>query len=156
MLAPGDELPAGYERLTIEVFRDRVNGPQAYKRLAVVAEARDRPTMCAHAFLQLGLRSRAGNTRKQRDLQAGCHSEPYRAQILKAASGRSGETAVVCEDPASSPRLRKRMPDLLVDSEARCARAWQSCGRSSTSTPARTQHWPAPQRLRDSLTANQG
>jgi hypothetical protein len=57
MFAPGDELPAGYERLTIEVFRDRVSGPQAYKRLAVVAEAGDRQSMCTHAFLQLGLRS---------------------------------------------------------------------------------------------------
>lgn len=57
MFAPGDELPAGYEPLKIEVFRDRVSGPQAYNRLAVVAEAGDRQTMCTHAFLQLGLRS---------------------------------------------------------------------------------------------------
>jgi hypothetical protein len=57
MFAPGDELPAGYEQLKIEVFRDRVCGPQAYNRLAVVAEAGDRQTMCTHVFLQLGLRS---------------------------------------------------------------------------------------------------
>jgi hypothetical protein len=57
MFAPGDELPAGYEELTIEIFRDRVSGPQAYNRLAVVAEAGNLQTMCTHALLQLGLRS---------------------------------------------------------------------------------------------------
>jgi hypothetical protein len=57
MFAPGDELPADYERLKIEIFRDRVSGPQAYNRLAVVAEAGDRQTMCIHAFAQPALRS---------------------------------------------------------------------------------------------------
>jgi hypothetical protein len=33
MFAPSDELPAGYEKLKIETFRDRVSGPQAYSRL---------------------------------------------------------------------------------------------------------------------------
>ena len=57
MFAPGDDLPVGYERLTVEIFRDRVSGPQAYNRLAVVAEGGGRQAMCTHAFLQLGLRS---------------------------------------------------------------------------------------------------
>lgn len=56
MFAPGDELPAGYERLSIDVFRDRISGPQAFNRLAVIAEGGDRQAMCEHAFLQLRLR----------------------------------------------------------------------------------------------------
>jgi hypothetical protein len=57
MFASGDELPAGYERLDIDVFRNRINGPQAFNRLAVIAEAGDRAAMCTHAALQLALRS---------------------------------------------------------------------------------------------------
>jgi hypothetical protein len=56
MFSPGDDLPAGYERLEIDVFRNRINGPQAYNRLAVIARGGDRQAMCAHAALQLGLR----------------------------------------------------------------------------------------------------
>ncbi len=57
MYAPGDVLPAGYEHLTVDVFRDRVTGPQAYNRLAVVAENADRQTMLNHAAIQSRLRS---------------------------------------------------------------------------------------------------
>jgi hypothetical protein len=56
MFSPGDDLPAGYERLEIDVFRDRITGPQAYNRLAVIARGGDRQAMCTHAALQLGLR----------------------------------------------------------------------------------------------------
>jgi hypothetical protein len=57
MFSPGDALPQGYESLTVDVFRDRITGPQAYNRLAVVAENGDRETMLEHGLLQLGLRS---------------------------------------------------------------------------------------------------
>ena len=56
MYAPGDELPAGYDDLTVDVFRDRITGPQAYDRLAVVAENADRQTMLNHAAIQSKLR----------------------------------------------------------------------------------------------------
>lgn len=48
MFAPGDDLPPGYERLTVEIFRDRVGGPQAYNRLAVAAENGDRQAVCSY------------------------------------------------------------------------------------------------------------
>lgn len=57
MFSPADTLPKGYEQLTVDVFCHRINGPQAYNRLAVVAENRDRHTMLEHGLLQLGLRS---------------------------------------------------------------------------------------------------
>lgn len=56
MYAPGDELPAGYDGLNVDVFRDRVTGPQAYNRLAVVAKNGDRQTMLNHAAIQSTLR----------------------------------------------------------------------------------------------------
>jgi hypothetical protein len=52
MFDPGEELPAGYEDLTVDVFRDRVIGPQAYGKLAVVAEDGDRQAMLNHAAIQ--------------------------------------------------------------------------------------------------------
>jgi hypothetical protein len=56
MYAPGDDLPAVYDDLAVDVFRNRVNGPQAYNRLAVVAPGGDRHTMLNHAAIQLRLR----------------------------------------------------------------------------------------------------
>ena len=56
MFAPGDDLPLGYQNLDIDVFRNRINGPQAFNRLAVVAHGGDQQAMCTHALLQLGLR----------------------------------------------------------------------------------------------------
>ena len=57
MFAPGDELPRGYERLVVDVFRDRITGPQAFNRLAVVAVDADREAMLDHGLLQLHLRT---------------------------------------------------------------------------------------------------
>ena len=57
MFAPGDELPGGYESMPVEVFKDRITGPQAFDRLAVVAQGGDRPTMLDHSLMQLRLRS---------------------------------------------------------------------------------------------------
>lgn len=57
MFAPGDELPVAYDGMQVEIFRDRINGPQAFNRLAVIARGGDRQAMCEHASLQLGLRS---------------------------------------------------------------------------------------------------
>jgi len=57
MFAPGDDLPDGYEELPIAVFRDKVLGPQAPNRLAVVASGGDRDVMLDHALLQLRLRA---------------------------------------------------------------------------------------------------
>jgi hypothetical protein len=56
MFGPGDELPAGYADLDVELFKDRISGPQAYNRMAVVAKQGDRQAICTHAALQLGLR----------------------------------------------------------------------------------------------------
>ena len=56
MFAPGDDLPAGYQPFTVDVFRNRINGPQAFNRLAVVAEGGDREAMLDHGLLQLNLR----------------------------------------------------------------------------------------------------
>ena len=54
MFAPGDQLPAGYENLPIEPYRDHVaNG---YRRLAVIAPADEPEVMLAHALLQPRLR----------------------------------------------------------------------------------------------------
>jgi hypothetical protein len=57
MFNPSDDLPAGYERLRVELFRDRISGPQAYNRLAVIAEGGDRQAMLDHGLMQLRLRS---------------------------------------------------------------------------------------------------
>ena len=57
MFAPGDDLPSGYEDLVVDVFRNRINGPQAFNRLAVVAEDADREAMLDHGLLQLHLRA---------------------------------------------------------------------------------------------------
>jgi hypothetical protein len=57
MYAPGDELPAAYEDLTVDVFRHRIAGPQAYDRLAVIAKNADRQTMLNHAAIQSTLRN---------------------------------------------------------------------------------------------------
>ena len=56
MYGPGDELPPGYERLQVEIFRDRITGPQAFNKLAVVAKGGDPQAMCTHAALQIALR----------------------------------------------------------------------------------------------------
>jgi hypothetical protein len=56
MFAPGDDVPAGYDELDVDVFRDRITGPQAFNRLAVIAKGGDRSAMCTHATLQLTLR----------------------------------------------------------------------------------------------------
>jgi hypothetical protein len=56
MFRPGDELPPGYAQLDIAVFRDRINGPQAFNGLAVVASEANPQDMCTHALLQLDLR----------------------------------------------------------------------------------------------------
>jgi hypothetical protein len=56
MFAPGDAVPAGYDELDVDVFRDRITGPQAFNRLAVIAKGGDRSAMCTHAALQLTLR----------------------------------------------------------------------------------------------------
>jgi hypothetical protein len=52
MFSPGDELPAAYAGLTVDVFRHRVVGPQAYNKLALVAENEDRQAMLNHAAIQ--------------------------------------------------------------------------------------------------------
>jgi hypothetical protein len=52
MFAPGDELPPGYEHLTIETYRDRVAG--GFKRLAVIAHSDHE--MLAHGALQVRTR----------------------------------------------------------------------------------------------------
>lgn len=58
MFAPGDEhlLPDDYEGMRIEVFRDRIVGPRAFNRLAVVATGGDTTTMLDHALIQQRLR----------------------------------------------------------------------------------------------------
>ena len=52
MFDPGDLLPDGYADLTVEVFRDRVTGPYAYGKQAVVAMDGDRQAMLNHAAIQ--------------------------------------------------------------------------------------------------------
>ncbi|MGH2821953.1 MAG: hypothetical protein ACRDLY_02845 [Thermoleophilaceae bacterium] len=52
MFDPGEDVPAGYENLTVDVFRDHVIGPQAYGKLAVVAVNGDRQAMLNHAAIQ--------------------------------------------------------------------------------------------------------
>lgn len=56
MFAPGDDLPPGYDDLPVDVFRNRIPGPQARNRLAVIAPGGDRDVMLDHALLQLHLR----------------------------------------------------------------------------------------------------
>ena len=53
MFDPGDDLPVGYENLTVGVFRDHVVGPQAYGKLAAVAVDGDRQAMLNHAAIQV-------------------------------------------------------------------------------------------------------
>lgn len=52
MFAQGDDLPAGYEHLTIQTYRDRVEG--GYKRLAVITDSDEE--MLAHGALQVRVR----------------------------------------------------------------------------------------------------
>jgi hypothetical protein len=54
MFAPGDELPAGYEHLPVEPYRDHV--ADGYRRLAVVARQADPEVMLEHALMQARLR----------------------------------------------------------------------------------------------------
>lgn len=56
MFAPGDDLPAYYDDLPVDVFRNRISGPQAPNRLAVIAPDEDRDVMLDHALIQLRLR----------------------------------------------------------------------------------------------------
>ena len=56
MYAPGDALPGVYDAMIVDIFRDRVVGPQAYNRLAVIAIKGDRQTMLNHAAIQSTLR----------------------------------------------------------------------------------------------------
>jgi hypothetical protein len=58
MFAPGDEhlMPDDYDGMRIELFRDRIAGPRALNRLAVVATRGDTTTMLDHALIQLRLR----------------------------------------------------------------------------------------------------
>jgi hypothetical protein len=56
MYDPGDQLPTGYDDLTVDVFRHRVNGPQAFGKLAIVAENADRQAMLNHTAIQVTLR----------------------------------------------------------------------------------------------------
>jgi hypothetical protein len=57
MFAPGDDLPDLYDDLPVDVFRNRISGPQAPNRLAVIASGGDRDVMLDHALFQLRLRS---------------------------------------------------------------------------------------------------
>jgi hypothetical protein len=50
-------LPAVYDRLRVEVHRDRCNGPYAKNRLAVVAKAEEPTVMLDHALHHLRLRA---------------------------------------------------------------------------------------------------
>jgi hypothetical protein len=54
MFDPRDDLTTGYENLTVDGFRDRVIGPQADGKLAVVAVDGDRHAMLNHAAIQRG------------------------------------------------------------------------------------------------------
>jgi len=53
MFGPGDSLPAPYpEAFRIESYRDRIEAPGAWNKLAVIAASGDRETMLNHALLQ--------------------------------------------------------------------------------------------------------
>lgn len=54
MFAPGDQLPAGYEHLTIETFRDRIPQKGSFNRLAVIADSDGE--MLGHGALQVRTR----------------------------------------------------------------------------------------------------
>jgi hypothetical protein len=56
MFAPGDDLPGYYDDMPIDIFRNRISGPQAPNRLAVIAPREDRDVMLDHALIQLRLR----------------------------------------------------------------------------------------------------
>lgn len=57
MFAPGDDLPEYYDEMPVDVFRNRISGPQAPNRLAVIAPRGDRDVMLDHALIQLRLRA---------------------------------------------------------------------------------------------------
>lgn len=53
MFGPGDALPAPYpEAFRIERYRDRIDAPGAWNKLAVIADDDDREAMLNHALLQ--------------------------------------------------------------------------------------------------------
>lgn len=59
MFAPGDDLPAAYDGMRIEVFRDRIQGTsrrRGYDKLAVIARDDDIDTMLRHASIQVQMR----------------------------------------------------------------------------------------------------
>lgn len=61
MFSPGDDLPAAYQGLRIETYRDRVAGTdqlRGWNKLAVVAGEDDSRSMLRHAAIQVELRHR--------------------------------------------------------------------------------------------------
>ena len=90
MFAPGDELPAGYERLKIEVFRERVSGPHAYNRLAVVAEAGDRQTMCTLRSCSLACDPERAGRPKQKTAKISVRQTTRSRSAVGAAGDTSG------------------------------------------------------------------
>lgn len=58
MYAVGDELPEQYSALPVDAFQNRISGPHAPNRLAVVAANGDREVMLDHALIQWRLRSK--------------------------------------------------------------------------------------------------
>jgi hypothetical protein len=56
MFNPGADLPALYEGMRIETYRDRIPRPRSYHKLGVVAHKDDHASMLRHAAIQVVLR----------------------------------------------------------------------------------------------------
>lgn len=52
MFDPAEPLPSSYEPFRVEIYRDRINYPRAWNKLAVIAHEDDTDTMLNHALLQ--------------------------------------------------------------------------------------------------------
>lgn len=58
MFGPGDELPPAYRDFDVDLYSNRVRGPRAYEKFAVVARGGDPHVMLDHALIQKRLRNR--------------------------------------------------------------------------------------------------
>ncbi len=56
MYDPTDDLPEPYSSFRVQTYRDRIDYPRSYEKLAVVAHEDDFETMLNHALIQVQTR----------------------------------------------------------------------------------------------------
>lgn len=86
MYDPSDELPAAYNDLRIETYRDRIDYPGSYNKLGVVAHEDDATSMLAHTLIQAQSRHGLAPTQAQREAGKKAAATRKKRGILQAGS----------------------------------------------------------------------